>query len=304
VMISSPNGDKVYIIYSVYDSYENVKDMIPPDHPALTMSYKAYSPPVMFESIKGIPTFVIEIDLVDMKISDPVFVGLGGADVDNHNWGNISIDSDGRLHAFLNGHANYLVYIVTVNPYDITSWTTPEYIGSHAMSYASTIIDKNDTITFISRDSARGYRFDVTMFRKEKDGEWNKKPIEIMNRYKPYYEVCQNRMTYNPVTDELFISYFSQSCNVQEFLDDYYADIYIFPDRDRHFMNCYTYIGGITQNRRYMLPVGLEKAQTPGLAYMTYATESGGDEGVMLISRDGGKSFALALTEDFCGNNR
>ncbi|MCL2518136.1 MAG: hypothetical protein FWF15_06185, partial [Oscillospiraceae bacterium] len=41
VMISSPNGDKVYIIYSVYDSYENVKDMIPPDHPALTMSYKA-----------------------------------------------------------------------------------------------------------------------------------------------------------------------------------------------------------------------------------------------------------------------
>ncbi len=220
---------KVYIIYGVLEP-EHCPP-VPESHPAKDMTFSYQGSTVRLAD--GVPTFVVAYDIAERTVSEPVFVGFGGHALDNHNWPALTIDSTGRLHAVINGHHNPFYYVHTEQPGDITAWSDPLLVGS-ASTYASIAMDREDTLYVITRDSSRGYRFDLTVVRRTKDGLWSAfEPL--VQRFAPYYESWNNRVSIHPETGQLFVSYFSQSRQFEIFKDEYDANLFIFPDREKLF---------------------------------------------------------------------
>ncbi|MBO9607586.1 MAG: BNR-4 repeat-containing protein, partial [Paenibacillaceae bacterium] len=273
-------GDKVYLAYSVNEIERS--PAIPANHPANTMSW-TYNGRT-YESKNGSPAFVVSYDINTGQVSDPVFIGYAGSvPYDDHDWPAIEIDSTGRLHAFINGHHNPLTYTVTNSAYDISSWSVPELVGL-ANSYAAITMDADDTIHVVTRDSARGYRFDQSYFRKKAGQPWEG-PVNLVKRFKPYYEVANQRMSIDPTTGKLFVSYYGQSRSVQIYKDEYDAYTYIWPDREK-----------LMNPRNVAGPVGSYK--TPRGSYGTMASIPA-TEMTILTSDDGGNTWHLATTPDF-----
>ncbi|MBD2847518.1 BNR-4 repeat-containing protein [Paenibacillus sp. IB182496] len=277
--IAITSGSKVYLVFGMTDVTQSPS--IPSNHPANSLSWVKNG--VTYWSHDGVPTYIVSYDKTTQTVSDPVFVGYGGRSIDAHNWPALSIDSTARLHLAISGHHDPLYYVRAVNPNDNTAWGTPELVGS-AITYPAMVMDADDTLYIIPRDSQRGYRFDLTLYRKEIGASWAG-PVQLVNRFKPYYEVWNQKLTIDPATGTLYLSYYSAARQVQFFKDEYDAMMYIWPDRER-----------LVNPDGLKTPVGTY--QTPGRMYV----EAGGmvpSEMTTLISTDGGDSWHLAETSDY-----
>ena len=286
------SGDTAYVVYGIYNysSLSNPVEKIPSNHPALSMQYDRSGTALYFKN--GVPAFVRKINLTDGSVSDPVFVGFGGVANDDHNWPGISMDSEGYIHVIMNGHHDPACYTKSAKPNDISSWSDIEQIGTFN-SYGSILIDKNDEIHIMTRDASRGYRFDISVTSKAKGGSWTKS--YVIKRTAPYYEVARQRMSYNPLTNDIYIHYYSQSDYFEVFKDEYDGIVFTWPNEERTML-----ITPDTDGALGVLPRGTDRLDG-SLKHKRFfeLTDAGnGREGVLVKSTDRGKTFKMLKTSD------
>ncbi len=227
----------------------------------------------------GIPTYVRSYDLKTGEFSEPVYVGSAGAHHnDGHNWSAISVDNEGYLHVFIIGHHFPLLYVKSAKPYEIDEWDPIEVV-SDGISYASINIDKEGNIYSATRNSNRGYQFDLCLQRKLKGGEWEE--LRIVKHWRSYYSVYGTDMYLDPETGRLYWQSRLKLSSNELFADGFAAHAFFFPDHSDFDDNRRAVGGGLSAVKQYA---------------STGATPRG--EATILISDDFGSTWRFALTED------
>ena len=233
----------------------------------------------------GAPAYAVTYDIETGELSEPVLMGFGGINAeDNHNWPAVTVDSRGYLHVIINGHHNAFRYTRSVRPLDITEWTKPVEVAK-GTSYGGLICDSEDTLYSVTRHSDPGYYFRLSLHRKRAGGPWEE-PQNLVVPYNPYYEVYYHKLVMDPVTERLFLAYWSQSASICLFRDEFRAYAYIWPDREIEFLS----VEGA------VLPTG-GRSQTEKRKYQFYAPRP--SELSILMSEDRGDNWRLAISEDF-----
>lgn len=227
----------------------------------------------------GVPTYIIKYNMETGEMSK-TFLGYAGAKSesdsnyqtrDTHNWPGVAIDNSGYIHVIMNGHHHPVCYTKSKKANDISSWEDIQQIGngniavsgdsskqSHLLqSYGAMIIDKNDNVYVMTRDSSgQGYRFNTTVYVKTQIGfgiqgitksdAWVYTPIQ--QRLTPYYEVARQRISYNPTDDSIYVFYYAQSNYGQFFRDEIDAQIFADPEIERVWLkNSDGWPGGISE---------------------------------------------------------
>jgi hypothetical protein len=269
---------------------------IPKDHPGLKLSSryrmhleKTSTYPTAY-SRDGVPTFAISYDIASKTLSEPVYIGSGGGAVDNHNWPAITVDSKGLFHVIINGHHNPAVYTHTLRPFDISEWSTPEYVipsGSETplVSYATLNCDRHDTLYTTHRSTTGTYNNRITLFRKKSGQPWEKERT-LVAPFKRLYTVWYQRMCYDPYRDRLYLTYFSNSR--QSFLWWDMTEFLMFyrPDQE----------ASIRTGKKLRDPQKNPFWDSWTNGAMRNPAASGI---VTLISKDGAETWDLSVTEDF-----
>lgn len=274
--IAITSGTKVHLVYGVSELERSPS--IPAGHPSNLGACSVGPIPCR----NGTPAFAVTYDIVGKTVSSPVFIGYGGAYVDDHNWPALTMDSDGYLHAFINGHHDPFTYVKAANADSTASWTEPTYVGS-GHTYASVAIDSEDKLYVVTRDSYPGYAFNLSLATKTAAGDWEDHRF-LVQRAKLYYDVWNNKMTIDPTNGYLYVTYYAQSQQIQMFKDEYDAMLYIWPEREASIN-----------------PLG---AWTPSGTYRTHDGQYGifgftPSEPVTIVSTDGGDTWRLTTTEDY-----
>lgn len=233
---------------------------------------------------EGAPTYAVTYDINTGKLSEPVLIGFGGTNAeDNHNWPAITVDGEGYLHVILNGHHAPFRYTRSVRPLDISEWTEPVEVAD-GTTYGGLICDSAGTLYCVTRHSDPGYYFRLSLHRKRAGQPWEE-PKYLVVPHKPYYRVYYHKLVMDPVTERLFLAYWSQSPSICIFRDEFYAYAYIWPDREIEFLS----------DKDAMLPTGA--CNTEGARYQFYSTMP--SELSILVSDDHGDTWRLAVTKDF-----
>lgn len=304
------HGDQVFVVYGltpistmtagnanpaiVKDTvadWEKALPAIPAGHPARQMTYVSADGKKQINASDGVPTYIVAYDRKTRKVSDPVFLGYGGRARDGHNWAAISADSTGILHVVINGHIDPLFYTHSLQPYDISAWSKPEYIprepGSQAysyVSYASLNCDKHDNLLCVVRSDtggSSGYNHRLAVLRKPTGQPWAKEQ-SIVVPFEGGYHVWTDKVTYDKVHDRYFIGYYDQSTQIQFNRLSYQFYRFYWPDIEPDMT-----VG--KQGLNPGLPKGKESPiYTPGPCEFTD-----------LLSSDGGQTWRLATTPDF-----
>ena len=281
-------GNNIYVVYAKYGDYltTDEKNALP-DENSSANQLTWVDDGVTFYSKDGTKAFIRRINRETLEVSAPVFAGYGGHTQDDHNWPNMTVDSEKRLHVFVNGHHDPIYYSYTLNGVDLSAWSEP-ILFSKAKddSYASIVTDKDDTIYVLTRDSGRGYHFDLSLYTKKKNETTFTHDYLVQKRF-AYYKVWRNRLSLDPVSNKLYVCYYSQSGSEELFKEHFDAYIYTWPDKERYFIKR-NGIPAYGENKRW---------------YDTTIDDSG-FEGTVLVSSDSGKTFNLAQTSDFKGQNR
>jgi len=231
----------------------------------------------------GAPAYARTWSLTTGELSEPVLLGFGGINAeDNHNWPAIAVDSQGYLHVIINGHHDPFVYTRSLRPLDISAWTEPEKVAA-GTSYGGLVCDDEDTLYCVTRHSDPGYYFRLSLHRKRAGQPWEE-PVHLVRPYKPYYEVYYHKLAIDPVTQRLFLSYWSQSASICIFRDEFRACAYIWPDREIEFLS----------KPDAVLPIGA--LNTEERKYQFYAPKP--SEPSILVSDDRGDTWHLATSED------
>lgn len=277
------SGDKVYMVYGVCYSEDRsaerakiVADAMPKGHSMgnLTDGLRKYT------AYDGVPSYIVEYDKTEKKLSAPVFLGYAGGNYwDAHNWSSIALDSEGKLNVFLIGHHYPLLYTKSKNPADISEWEDLEAVSS-GISYASMNIDKDDTIYAVTRNSNDGYIFNIALQKKEKDGNWEES--RIVQYWKQYYMVWGDDVATDPETGAIYVTFKSKTNWMELFADEWAAKDFIFPEQS--FMRTDVY------------PVGAGKAA--GSRYANAGSNIKGEH-TGVVSYDCGKTWKLLTTEDY-----
>jgi len=246
------------------------------------------------EDKDGVPAYAVTYDIETRTLSKPVLVGFGGITAkDNHNWPSIAVDGKGILHVIINGHHNPFVYVRSTKPYDITAWTKPETVA-RGTSYGGLLCDKDDTLYVVTRNSYPGYYFRLSLHRKKAGRPWEE-PRHLVIPFKPYYKIWYHKLTIDPATGRLFLSYYSQSGCVCLFKDEFLAYTYIWPDREKPFITSAWPAGRHAGEQVPRIPIGT--CRTRQRKYQHYLTRP--SEMTILVSEDAGETWHLATTEDF-----
>ncbi|OGV71557.1 MAG: hypothetical protein A3K19_09365 [Lentisphaerae bacterium RIFOXYB12_FULL_65_16] len=268
---------------------------IPEGHPGLSMVFKCKTHWEWYGfSRNGIPTFVVAYDIAARTVSDPVYVGSGGSTLDGHNWPALTMDSKGYLHVIINGHHNPTVYTRSVNPRDISAWTVPEYVmadhsgmrgvdGQGALSYATFTCGRDDTLYSVHRGTSFRYDNSLVLYRKPSGQPWEEERT-LAKPFKYMYKVWSHRMTYDPLTDRLFLTYYSDGAMAQLSWDMFQFYTFIWPDREDE----------MCANKNGMNSGPLDPKRNAWAMYTPGATES-----TTLVSADHGETWRLAVTKDF-----
>ncbi len=228
----------------------------------------------------GTATFARTYNRKSGELSQPVYIGLGGDYIDNHNWPALQIDSKGYLHALLGSHHEPFKYTRSVKPLNAEQWTQPVEIGlpirklgERSYTYPAFFIDYDDNMHVVSRWGGTGCKQFLTYERKPAGGQWQ--PMHIL--VEPFTNLYANwdHKIQMDKFGRLFINY-SQYANQELRADE--ARIYkeMFPETDA------------------VLPADIDK-RINGM-YVPQVNRRGY---CMLVSEDSGKSWRLAVTKDF-----
>ena len=256
------HGDEVFIVYS--------KMLILPGH----------------TQEEGLPAYTVVYNRRTRQLSEPVFVGFGGINaLDNHNWASLAAGPDGILHVLINGHHDPFRYAHSMRPWDISEWSEPEVVAK-ATSYGGLICDRAGTLYSVTRNSDPGYYFRLSLHRKKAGQAWEA-PAHLALPFKPYYKVWYHKLVIDPVTERLFLFYWSQSPSICVFADELMAYAYTWPDREQPMLE---------RVEEPKLPTGAYKSEER--KYHHYGSLPA-DEPTILVSGDHGDTWHLATSEDF-----
>lgn len=271
---------------------------VPKQHPGLELSYYVrnhlYHRSEYFKrySRDGVPTFIVEYDRKSGKLSEPVYLGSGGGDIDNHNWPAITIDSKGILHVLINGHHNPPVYTHSQKPYDISKWSDPVYIKHGVtetnLSYGSLNCDKNDNLYAFFRSTTDTYNNRISMLRKKAGEDWeSEKPL--IAPFKHLYHVWYHHITYNRQKDELVLGFYSKA--MMSFITRDMGEFLLFerPEQINNVRSSLKY----DFNRVPLLHNRNWDSWEAGMMPRVNASEITG-----LVSRDAGDSWSLLTGSD------
>lgn len=233
----------------------------------------------------GVPAYVRTYDRATGQLSEPVLVGFGGINVeDDHNWPAIAADSQGILHVVINGHHNHFAYTHSLRPWDIGEWSEPEKVAA-GTSYAGLVIDSQDTLHTVTRNSDPGYYFKLSLHRKKPGQPWEP-PKHLVLPFKPYYVVYYHKLVIDPQTDRLALAYYAQSLAQCVFKDEYLAHLYIWPHREKRFLQ---------GSQDPSVPLGTYKQEPRKYQFYSGAAQ----ETAILLSDDRGETWRLAVSGDF-----
>ena len=155
--------------------------------------------PVAGREKDGTPEYAATFDRRTGKMSEPVFLGLGGTGrPDNHNLPAIAADSEGYLQVVLGAHHDPFRYTRSLKPKSVTDgWAEPVEFGAPKPSpndgsytYASWLCDANDTLHCVARWAGAGYRFRLVYLRKRKGLPWDEQKHLVRpfgGNYSVYY---------------------------------------------------------------------------------------------------------------------
>jgi hypothetical protein len=232
----------------------------------------------------GVPAYIVRYDRKTRQLSAPVFLGCGGRNaLDNHNWPTIAADSKGILHVLINGHHDPFVYVHSLEPERIDRWSEPVKVSA-GTTYAGLLVGPDDTLYAVTRCSDPGYYFRLTLHRKRPGHDWEQQ--HLIRPYKPYYHVWYHKLSIDPRTGRLFLSYFAQTGYMCLFRDDVEAFLYQRPDLAA---------GMLGTDKEPKLPLGTYRSKPRKYAF--YGVP-GGEPGV-IVSDDGGDTWRLGTTPDF-----
>ena len=215
----------------------------------------------------GVPIFVRAFDRATGKFEKPVFVGYGGRDRDVHNTPAMTVDSKGILHVILMGHNDPAFYSHTLRPDEISAWTAPTPINVAP--------DKNygcrASYLALTCDRHDNLHF---MFRSSSD--YYNHRLDMITKNAGTETWNSARSVFVPLTDNYHVWAHSLAYD---------------PVRDHLFMCYYEGWGdGGTKDLdsfwRFYFPV-----RSPS-------------EGVVLISKDSGKTWSHATTPDFLQSSK
>lgn len=237
-------NNKAYIVYSFYakknaPELQKLQPEIPADHPGLKQDYirRAHKAVTQY-SKDGVPAFACEYDFATKKLSKPVYVGSGGGGRDNHNWAAITVDPKGYLHVIINGHHNPVNYTRSIKPGEISKWTDPEYVLAGTkepnLSYATLNCDKEGNLYTIHRSTKDVYNNHLGLYVKPAGKPWQSEKT-LVTPYRVMYRVWAHKAMYNPATDEIALTYFSQPSMKQLTRDQYEYDIFFWPDNEKKY---------------------------------------------------------------------
>ncbi|OHB44279.1 MAG: hypothetical protein A2Y13_09250 [Planctomycetes bacterium GWC2_45_44] len=233
----------------------------------------------------GVPTYVCTYNISNRTLSSPVFVGYGGIEIDSHNWPAITYDGNGILHIIINGHHNPFRYFYSLLPYSTQSWSSVQEVGA-GNSYGTLNCNANNSLYVATRCSRRGYRFEIALSRKKTGQNWQSENY-LVSPYKLYYQNWLQKMSYDPVSNRLFLTYFSQGGSVCVFKDDYLAYLNVWPHIEKDSLE---YSSG-------ELPLGTDRDYSNPRQYQYYYIPY--SECCILVSDDNGDSWHLATSQDF-----
>lgn len=272
-------GNSVYITYGVHE-LENCPE-IPENHSANSFSWVFRN--ITYYSRNGTPSFIVEYNITTKEVSQPLFLGYGGHAVDSHNGPGISFDTQGYIHAIVNGHHDPIYYTSSTNPNSISSWNAPVLL-SNGNTYTSLIIDNQDNIYLVNRNSEPGAKFDLSMTRKKAGQNWEN-TVDIVSRIKSFYEVWTHKMTIDQATGKLYLTYYGQSLQTEVYKDEYDAYMYVWPDREV-----------LINPSGSIIPVGTVNMPDIRIKKSIFAKPS---EMCTLVSEDGGDTWHLATSSDY-----
>ena len=236
-------------------------------------------------SKRGLPTYITKYNRTSKKFAPPVLLGYGGTNAaDGHNWAVMAIDSKGILHVIINGHHDPFVYTKSLRPHDLTAWTSPQQV-SQGTSYLGLVIDQQNTLYGVSRNSENGYYFDLALHRLRSGGTWETKHLVMPSRN--YYHVWFHNLNIDPRSGKLFLSYHSQSIEIEVFGDDIEMMLYQRPDFAPQTLNQ-------DGSNKYVPRTVIQGSGSGG--HQTY--ELPWDERGILTSSDGGDNWRMALSKD------
>ena len=239
----------------------------------------------------GVPTFISTYDRKTGKMSDPVYVGSAGAVLDDHNWGAIGFDPDGRIEVILNGHHNPPLYTRSKKPYSAEAFEPIRFIQPEQQfercSYGSLNCDAHGTLYSFFRSTTGTYNNRLVMFRKKPGRPWEPART-IVAPSKLLYHSWMHKATVNPRNNFIYLTYFATP--PQSFWPpDYYETMrFTYPELEETLP--YT----LNPERMALKPVRYwESWVNGGLVQLR------GGEPVILVSKDGGDSWHLARSGDF-----
>jgi G3E family GTPase len=297
-------GGKIFIVYAWWTKALAGKALagnadptaqlppVPPDHPGLKQVFKNGTTAEYAKD--GTPVFIVEYDPATGVLGQPVYIMSGGFKMDNHNWPAITVDSKGILHVLANGHQNPINYSRSLAPFDIRAWTPPQYVANglpdgFRLSYATLNCDREDNLYSINRNSTLAYNNRLSLFFKPAGKDWQPAQTLVMP-FNAGYKNWGHKMGYNPATDQLCLSFYSQSNLRQLWADTYAADLFIWPDREPEY-----YTGKKTADG---LSLNTGSPQQQDKRDFSYAM-SWADEPVSLITTCPDGRWKLATSADF-----
>ena len=211
--------------------------------------------------------------------------------MDDHNWPAITIDSKGTLHVIANGHQDPANYAHSLRLHDISAWSAPQYLLDpsgevSALSYATLNCDREDNLYTVVRNSTARSNNRLSLFTKPAGEKWQP-PQDLVIPFSYNYKNWGHKMAYNATTDELCLSFYSQS-NLRVLYPDTWAfDIFIWPDREKAYHT--GKVGGFDIN------TGAPESQKSGFAF----SMSGAMEPTTLIRQCPVGRWKLAVSSDF-----
>lgn len=167
----------------------------------------AYIRAVPVEGHPGTPTYIVHYDRHSSKVSEPVFLGHAGIEIDSHNRPQLAFDSHQRIHVILGAHGGrrgqHLIHRYSLQPAAIGEWSEPNALLT-GLTYPSILIDPQDTLHLFARD----HNGDFTYDRKPAGEAWEPRRQVVIPGVRLGYFLYYHSIQQNPSGD-LYLSYLS-----------------------------------------------------------------------------------------------